>query len=54
MANLEAVVVATNGLQEAFKNEELQIGFEDTYLLVEKLAKQEFTLKSKLILLTKA
>ena len=54
LANLDAVVAATNCLQEAFKNEELQIGFEETYQLIEKLAKLEFGHKQKLIQLTKA
>lgn len=54
LANLEAVELANKELQEQFKNGDTSIGFDEVFSLVEKLAKQEFTLKAKLIQLTKA
>jgi len=54
LANLRAIEEADKEMQDLFKNGDLNIPFEEVYNMVEKLAKQEFTIKSKIIQLTKA
>lgn len=53
LAQLKAIEEADRELQDLFKNGDLLVSFDDVYNMVEKLAKQEFTLKSKIIQLTK-
>lgn len=54
LANLRTIIEVDKELQDQFKNGDLNVNFEDTLLMVERLAKQEFTLKSKLLQITKA
>lgn len=53
LAQLRSIAEVDHILQEQFKNGDLKVSFDDVYSSVEKLAKQEFTLKSKLQQLTK-
>lgn len=53
LAQLRSIAEVDHILQDQFKNGDLKVSFEDVYSSVEKLAKQEFTLKSKLQQLTK-
>lgn len=53
LAQLKATEEADKELQDLFKNGDLNVAFDDVYNMVEKMAKQEFTLKSKIIQLTK-
>lgn len=54
LANLRAIEEADKEMQDLFKNDDFRVPFEDVFNMVERLAKQEFTLKSKIIELTKA
>ena len=54
LSTLTAIEEADKVIQDLFKNGDLQVEFEDVFQQVEKLAKQEFTLKHKLLQLTKA
>lgn len=54
LANLRAIEEADKEMQDLFKNGELSVSFDEVYNMVEKLSKQEFTIKSKIIQLTKA
>ena len=53
LAQLRATEEADKELQDLFKNGDLMVTFEDVYNMVDKLAKQEFNLKTKIIQLTK-
>jgi hypothetical protein len=53
LAQLKATEEADKELQDLFKNGDLNVAFDDVYNMVEKMAKQEFTLKLKIIQLTK-
>lgn len=54
LANLRAIEEADKEMQDLFKNNDLNVPFEEVYNMAEKLAKQEFAIKSKIIQLTKA
>jgi hypothetical protein len=54
LANLRAIEEADKEMQDLFKNGDLSVSFDEVYNMVEKLSKQEFTIKSKIIQLTKA
>lgn len=53
LAQIRTLAEVDHILQEQFKNGDLQTPFDDVYNMVEKLAKQEFSLKLKLQQLTK-
>ena len=54
LSTLTAIEEADKTIQDLYKNGDLQVEFEDVFQQVEKLAKQEFALKIKLLQLTKA